>query len=101
MLFKSEGRRRTYIELPAFNVFACVFICDDDDKLGDLAAYHPLVELGHDLLDVCLYLVIGRDWVMLVGTAANQSREQSGMRLPSMLRPYFLTLGMISRVIGA
>ena len=70
-MLKSEGRRGTYIELPAFNVFACVFICDDNDKLGDLAAYHPLVELGHDLLDICLYLVIGRDWEMLVGTAAD------------------------------
>lgn len=51
----------SYIELPALDVLACVFICDDDDELGDLAADHPLIELGHDLLDVGLYLVIGRD----------------------------------------
>lgn len=54
-----------YIELPALDVFPCVFIRNDDDELGDLSANHPLVELRHDLLDVSLYLVIGRDFTVL------------------------------------
>lgn len=47
-------------------MLARVFVCDDDDELGDLAADHPFVELGHDLFDVGFYLVIGRDWAVLV-----------------------------------
>lgn len=54
-----------YVELPALDVLPCVFICNDDDELGDLSANHPLVELRHDLLDVSLYLVIGRDLTVL------------------------------------
>lgn len=42
-------------------MLACVFVRDDNDKLGDLATNHPLVQLGHDLLDVGLDLVVGRD----------------------------------------
>jgi hypothetical protein len=34
-----------YVKLPALDMLACVFICNDDDELGDLAANHPLVEL--------------------------------------------------------
>ena len=49
-------------------MLACIFICDDDDELGDLAADHPLVELGHDLFDVGLYLVIGRDLAVLANS---------------------------------
>lgn len=51
----------TYIELPTLDVLAGVLVGNDNDKLGDLAADHPLVKLGHDLLDVGLYLVVGRD----------------------------------------
>lgn len=52
-------------------MLACVFICNDDDKLGDLAADHPFVELGHDLFDVGFYLIIGRDCTLLVARFAN------------------------------
>lgn len=34
---------RAYVELPAFDVLACVFVRDDDDELGDLAADHPFI----------------------------------------------------------
>jgi hypothetical protein len=53
--------RETHIKLPALDVLASVLVGNDDDELGDFAADHPLVELGHDLLDVGSYLVIGRD----------------------------------------
>jgi hypothetical protein len=43
-------------------MLARLFAGDDDDELGYLAAVHPLFELRHDLLDVGLDLVIGRDW---------------------------------------
>jgi hypothetical protein len=49
----------TYIELPAFDMLSGLFARDDDDKLRNLAAIHPLLQLAHDLLDVGLDLVIG------------------------------------------
>lgn len=49
-----------YIKLPSLDVLASVFIGDDDDKLRDLAAYHPPVELAHDLLNVGFDLIIRR-----------------------------------------
>ena len=51
----------TYVKLPALYVLASVLVGDDDDELGDLAADHPLVQLGHDLLDVGLDLVVRGD----------------------------------------
>ena len=42
-------------------MLARVLVGNDNDQLGDLAAHHPLVQLGHDLLDVCADLVVGRD----------------------------------------
>ena len=42
-------------------MLACVLIGNDDDQLGDLAANHPLVQLGHDLFYVGADLVVGRD----------------------------------------
>ena len=33
---------------------------NNNNELGDLAAVHPLFELGHDFLDVGFDLVIGR-----------------------------------------
>lgn len=56
-----KGRFGSYIELPAFDMFAGVFVGDDDDELGDFAANHPFVELAHDFLDVSFDLVIGGD----------------------------------------
>lgn len=53
--------KKAYVKLPALDVLACVLVGDDDDELGDLAADHPFVELGHDFLDVGLDLVVGRD----------------------------------------
>ena len=34
---------------------------DDYYQFRDLAACHPLVELGHHLLDVCFDLIVGSD----------------------------------------
>jgi hypothetical protein len=51
--------RRTHVELPSLNMLAGLFAGDDNNKLGDLAAVHPLFELRHDLLDVRLDLVVG------------------------------------------
>lgn len=56
-----EGWGRTYVELPALDVLACIFIRDHDDQLGDLAADHPLIQLGHDLLDIRSDLVVCGD----------------------------------------
>jgi hypothetical protein len=49
----------THIELPAFHVLASLFARDDYDKFGYLAAVHPFFQLGHDLFDVRLDLVVG------------------------------------------
>ena len=49
----------TYVELPALDMLASLLACDDNNKLGDLAPIHPLLQLTHDLLDVRLDLVIG------------------------------------------
>lgn len=54
-------RETTDVKLPPLDVLARVLVGNDNDQLGDLAAHHPLVQLGHDLLDVCADLVIGRD----------------------------------------
>lgn len=51
----------TDVELPPLDVLARVLVGDDDDEPGYLAADHPLVELGHDLLDVRPDLVVGGD----------------------------------------
>jgi hypothetical protein len=63
-LSNAWGRRwgETHVKLPPLDVLACVLVGNDDDELGDLAANHPLVELGHDLLDVGLDLIVGRHW---------------------------------------
>lgn len=58
---QKERVRSTDVELPPLDVLARVLVGNDDDQLGDLAAHHPLVQLGHDLLDVCADLVIGGD----------------------------------------
>jgi len=63
---ESQRRRfdwgKTYIKLPPLDMLACLFAGDDNDELGYLASVHPLFELRHDLLDVGLDLVVGRDW---------------------------------------
>jgi hypothetical protein len=38
----------------------------DNYKLGDFAPNHPFVQLGHDLLDIRLNLIIRRDCQCLV-----------------------------------
>lgn len=53
--------KKTYIKLPALNVLACVFACDHHDELRYLAANHPFVQLGHDLLDIGFDLAIRGD----------------------------------------
>lgn len=49
----------TYVKLPSFHVLASFPVGDDDDELGDLPTRHPLIQLRHDLLDICFHLVIG------------------------------------------
>ena len=55
------GSKGTNIELPTFNVLACVLAGNNNDELGNLTTDHPFVELGHDLGDVCFDLVIRCD----------------------------------------
>lgn len=38
-----------------------VFACDDHYEFCDLPADHPFVYLSHDLLDICLDLVVTRN----------------------------------------
>ena len=40
-------------------MLARFFACDDYHELGNFAADHPFVELGHDFLDVGFDLVVG------------------------------------------
>ena len=49
------------IELPSFNVLASLFASYDNYELGDLATYHPLVKLRHNLLDVGFDLIVRSD----------------------------------------
>lgn len=49
-----------YVELPPFNMLPGVLVCYDNHQLADLSSHHPLVQLGHDLLDVGFDLVVGR-----------------------------------------
>ena len=42
-------------------MFASILAGYHDDQFGDLAACHPSVELGHDLLDVCFDLIVRSD----------------------------------------
>ena len=58
---KGERKAIGYIELPSFNVLAGFFVGDHDDELGDFAADHPFVELGHDFFDVRFDLVVRCD----------------------------------------
>lgn len=48
----------TYIKLPSFDMLSGFLACDDNNKLRDFAAIHPLLQLTHDFLDVGLHLVI-------------------------------------------
>lgn len=50
-----------YVELPSLHVLSCFLTRDDNDEFRDLLAGGPLVEAGHDLLDVGFHLVVGRD----------------------------------------
>ncbi len=87
---RRRGEREANIKLPPLDVLARVLVGDYDDELGDFAADHPLVELGHDFLDVGLDLVVGGDCRRGVSCGGIGSRR--GTAVPSMLRPYFLTL---------
>lgn len=60
-LRKGRGGDGAYVKLPPLEVLARVLVRDDDDQLRDLAVLHPAVQRGHDLLDVRLDLVVGRD----------------------------------------
>lgn len=42
-------------------MFPSLLARDYDHQLRDLAACHPFIELGHDLLDVCFDLIVGSD----------------------------------------
>lgn len=54
-------RKGSYVELPPLDGLAGFLARDDDDEFGDFAARHPLVELGHDFLDVCFHLIVNCD----------------------------------------
>ncbi|PMB65381.1 Ubiquitin carboxyl-terminal hydrolase 14 [Beauveria bassiana] len=62
-----------HAELPALNVLSGILVCDYDDETRNLAAHHPLVELGHDFLDVSFYLVVRRDCELLAERGARRS----------------------------
>lgn len=57
-IYVEIGDFKTYVKLPSFDMFASFFTGDNNNKLRDLATSHPLVELGHDLLDVGFDLVV-------------------------------------------
>ncbi len=52
------GKRGMHVKLPPLYDVSRVFAGYDDDELGDLAADHPFVKLGHDFLDVGFDLVV-------------------------------------------
>lgn len=58
---RTEGMRDTYVKLPALEVLASIFASYHHHELRDLAPNHPLVQLAHDLLDICFDLVIRGD----------------------------------------
>ena len=51
-----------HIKLPALHVLPRLLVGNHDHELRNLSTGHPFVELRHDLLDVCLDLVIRRNY---------------------------------------
>ena len=47
-----------YVELPALEVLAGVLAGYHYYELRDFASDHPLVELGHNLFDICFDLIV-------------------------------------------
>lgn len=43
-------------------MFSGLPACDYHHQLRDLSTHHPLVQLGHDLLDVGFDLIVGGNW---------------------------------------
>jgi hypothetical protein len=87
------GQMWAYIKLPPLYVLTGLLASDDDDELGNLAPVHPVLELRHDLLDVRLDLVVGGNWMRQWRGA-----RHTGLYLPIMVRPYFLTLDVSVKV---
>jgi hypothetical protein len=50
-----------YIKLPPLYVLSCLFARDDNHEFRNLATVHPFFQLSHDLLDIRLDLIVGRD----------------------------------------
>lgn len=55
------AKRANYVKLPSLDIFARLFVGNDDDEFGYFATCHPFVELGHDLFDVGFDLIIDCD----------------------------------------
>ena len=43
-------------------MFSRLSACDYHHQFRDLSTHHPLVQLGHDLLDVGFDLIVGGNW---------------------------------------
>lgn len=76
-----------------------LFVGDDNNQFRDFAPRHPFVQLRHDLLDIRLDLIIGRDCCHVREASEKRLKrnelafKELGVAVvPSMLSPYFLTL---------
>ena len=78
-------------------MLASLFAGDHDHKLRNLSTIHPVFELRHDLLDVCLDLIIGRNCSGQKTLVVHCSRL---LCLPIMVKPYFLTLAIQVSNVG-
>lgn len=85
--WRFHKRRAIHVKLPSFDMLPGIFARDDYYELRDFAARHPFIELRHDLVDVGFDLIIGSDWI-----SSGKRRHGISTGLPSILRPYFLTL---------
>ena len=80
--------QRTYVELPSFHVFSCLFARDDNHEFRNLTTNDPFIQLRHNFLDVRFHLVVGGD----CRSCQSSSQWRITKNVPSILRPYFLTL---------
>ena len=71
------GRQPAYIKLPSLNMFSRLSACDHHHQLRNLSTHHPLVQLGHDLLDVGFDLIVGGNWYRLATVWAAEGIERT------------------------
>jgi len=50
-----------YIKLPPLYVLSCLLARDNNHEFRNLATIHPFFQLPHDLFDIRLDLIVGRD----------------------------------------